>query len=72
MNIKKRNSTIASYTNEIKTITDQLAATKSIISDDEIVVVTLVGLNVDFNSFDTYVRMHSPLVTSLQIHNLLL
>ncbi|KAA8519410.1 hypothetical protein F0562_013666 [Nyssa sinensis] len=61
-----------SYLDEIKQITDKLAATANLISDEEIVFVTLKGLPREYVSFKTAIRARETPITFEELSNLLL
>ncbi|XP_026450592.1 uncharacterized protein LOC113350674 [Papaver somniferum] len=63
---------IPALINEIKMLSDQLAAAGEVISDKEIVVITLKSLNADYILFATAMRHRNPPITSIELHNNLL
>lgn len=70
--IKQGDKSIPTLINEIESLSDQLAATGEIISDQELVVVTLAALNSDYIPFATSVRHRYPPITSIELENNLL
>ncbi|KAA8544152.1 hypothetical protein F0562_022212 [Nyssa sinensis] len=61
-----------SYLDEIKQIIDKLAATANLISDEEIVFVTLKGIPKEYVSFKTAIQARDTLITFEELSNLLL
>ncbi|KAA8520944.1 hypothetical protein F0562_011617 [Nyssa sinensis] len=61
-----------SYLDVIKQITNKLAATANLISDEEIVFVTLQGLPREYLSFKTAIRARETSITFEELSNLLL
>ncbi|KAA8519620.1 hypothetical protein F0562_013935 [Nyssa sinensis] len=61
-----------SYLDEIKQITDKLAATANLISDEEIIFITLKGLPREYVSFKTAIRARETSITFEELSNLLL
>ncbi|KAL5715567.1 RING-type E3 ubiquitin transferase [Ranunculus cassubicifolius] len=71
-NVRKGNQSIALYLQQIKAITDGLAAAGSIVDDIDLVFHILNGLSSEFDSFSTSIRLRDPPVTSDVLHSLLL
>ncbi|XP_026442638.1 uncharacterized protein LOC113342256 [Papaver somniferum] len=63
---------IPALINEIKLLSDQLAAAGEIVSDRELVVITLKALNSEYIPFATSMRHRNPPITSIDLHNNLL
>ncbi|XP_026400553.1 uncharacterized protein LOC113296459 [Papaver somniferum] len=72
LSITQGNKPISTLINEIKSLSDQLAAAGEVISDKELVVITLIALNADYIPFDTSMRHLNPPITSIELHNNLL
>ncbi|XP_026459733.1 uncharacterized protein LOC113360439 [Papaver somniferum] len=70
--MKKGDKSIPALVNEIKSLSDQLAAAGEVIYDKELVVVTLKALNSDYIPFSTAMRHRNPPVTCIELHNNLL
>ncbi|KAA8526593.1 hypothetical protein F0562_008204 [Nyssa sinensis] len=69
---KDATKSMKSYLDEIKQITDKLAATANLISDEEIVFVTLKGIPREYVSFKTTIRAKETSITFEELSNLLL
>ncbi|KAA8539286.1 hypothetical protein F0562_025978 [Nyssa sinensis] len=65
-------NSMKSYLDEIKQITDKLAATANLIFDEEIVFITLKGLPREYVSFKTAIRARETSITFEELSNLLL
>ncbi|XP_026377823.1 uncharacterized protein LOC113272144 [Papaver somniferum] len=72
LSLTQGNKSIPSLINEIKSLSDQLAAAGELISDKELVVVTLKALNSDYIPFATAMRHRNPPVTCVELYNNLL
>ncbi|KAL5715966.1 hypothetical protein ACHQM5_017716 [Ranunculus cassubicifolius] len=63
---------MASYLQQIKEITDGLAAAGNIVEDIDLVFHILTGLSSDYDSFSTAILVKDPLITSEVLHSLLI
>ncbi|XP_026419409.1 uncharacterized protein LOC113315332 [Papaver somniferum] len=72
LSITQGNKSIPSLNNEIKTLSDQLAAAGEIISDKELVVVTLKTLHSDYIPFATAMRHRNPPVTWVTLEEVII
>ncbi|KAL5726450.1 hypothetical protein ACHQM5_009492 [Ranunculus cassubicifolius] len=63
-NVRKGNSSIATYLQQVKQITDGLAASGNIVEDSDLVFHILNGLSNDYDSFSTSVRLRDPPISS--------
>ncbi|KAM1420566.1 hypothetical protein ACFX2I_002923 [Malus domestica] len=55
-NIKKGSDYVSQYLQRIKDVQDHLSATGVIFEDDDIVILALKGLPVEYNTFRTVIR----------------
>ena len=60
--MSRRGRSIQEYVIEIKTIANQLASIEAVVSNDDLVAVTLNGLGLEYKPFDTSisVRQNMP------------
>ncbi|KAL5701533.1 ABC-type xenobiotic transporter [Ranunculus cassubicifolius] len=63
--VRKGSSSIASYLQQIKEITDALAAAGTIVEDTDLVFHILNGLSSEYDSFSTAIRVKDPPITSM-------
>lgn len=64
--------TLNQYLHQIKHVTDSLADVGHLIDDTDLIFHTLNSLPSEYDSFSTSIRGRDPLVTSGELHNLLL
>ena len=62
---------MASYLQQFKTLTDQLAASHSPISDDDLLISILNGLPSEYRPFASSIRARSVSITTEELHSLL-
>lgn len=72
LSITQGTKSITTLINEIKSLSDQLAAVGEVISDKELVVITLKALNSDYIPFATSMRHRNPPISCIKLHNNLL
>lgn len=70
--VRKGSSSVTTYLQELKEISDSLAASGNVIQDADLVFYILNGLPSEYDSFATSVRVREPIVTSDELHSLLL
>ncbi|KAL5716461.1 hypothetical protein ACHQM5_018148 [Ranunculus cassubicifolius] len=70
--IRKGSSSITNYLQQIKEISDSLAASGNRINDYDLVFHILNGLPSEYDAFATSIRVREPIVSSDQLHSLLL
>lgn len=70
--VKKGTQTITDYLHSINIISDKLAAPGSLVADTYLLVYTINGLPKKYDPFVTSIRVRNPLVTTYELHALLL
>lgn len=69
--IRKGSQTMASYLQQFKTLTDQLAASHSPISDDDLLISILNGLPSKYRPFASSINARFVTITTEELHSLL-
>ncbi|KAF6138184.1 hypothetical protein GIB67_011024 [Kingdonia uniflora] len=72
LSLKKNNDSITDCLHNIKLIVDSLAASGSLIDDEDVVFHILNGLPSEFDAFATFIMVRSTLITTDDLHGLLL
>jgi gag-polypeptide of LTR copia-type len=70
--IKKRGDSCTQYLQKFQAIADQLRSVGSDVSEQDLVLSTLQGLGIDYESFVTVISMRQGLFTMSELHSLLL
>lgn len=68
---KKGNQPISAYLQQIKQLTDTLAAVSSWLDDEDIILYTINGLPPEFDAFSTTIRLHPTQISLNELHDLL-
>uniref|UniRef100_A0A8R7TNZ4 Integrase catalytic domain-containing protein n=1 Tax=Triticum urartu TaxID=4572 RepID=A0A8R7TNZ4_TRIUA len=71
-NLKKGNMSMAEYLGKIKTLTDEVACTASVLSDPEIVSKILAGLDMEYNPVVSALAARVEPITIPELHSQLL